>query len=119
MRHYYASNRISLSLKTTSFATAPRASKSIVQRLDNYWLGLRLQDMDILAMSVLKDVSVDTNEGITTRSEALDLYLSLKGSGKDKVFIRTASRNIGYVIEVLGDRPMPAYSSSDAANFRD
>ena len=119
VRQYYASNRISFSLKTKSFATAHRASKSIVQRLDDYWLGLRLQDMDIPAISVLKDVSPDSNAGVTTLSEALDLYLKLKGAGKDKVFIRTANRNIGYVIKVLGDRPIPSYSSSDAASFRD
>ena len=119
LRQYYASSRISFRLKTKSFATAHRARKSIVQRLDHYWLGLRLQDMDIPAMSVLKDVGVDFNSGVTTLSEALDLYLKLKGAGKDKVFIRTANRNVGYVIKVLGDRPIPAYSSSDAANFRD
>ena len=39
-------------------------------------------------------------------SEALALYLRLKGVGKDKVFIRTGERNVGYVIEVLGDRPI-------------
>ena len=119
VRQYYASNRISFSLNTKSFATAHRASKSIVQRLDDYWLGLRLQDMDIPAISVLKDVSADANAGVTTLSEALDLYLKLKGAGKDKVFIRTANRNIGYVTKVLGDRPIPSYSSSDAASFRD
>lgn len=90
VRQYYTSNRIYFSLKTKSFATAHRASKSIVKRLDNYWLELRLQDMDIPAISVLKDVSIDFNAGITTLSEALDLYLKLKGDGKDKVFIRTA-----------------------------
>ena len=119
VKQYYASNRISFSLKTKSFATAHRASKSIVQRLDDYWLGLRLQDMDIPAISVLKDVSIDSNAGVTTISEALDLYLKLKGAGKDKVFIRTANRNEGYVIKVLVDRPTPSYSSSDAAIFGD
>ena len=119
VRSYYKTNRISFSLKTKSFASACRASKSIVQRLDDYWLGLRLQDMDIPAMSLLKNESSDANEGTTTLSEALDLYLALKGAGKDKVFIRTAHRNVGYVIEALGDKPISSYSSSDAASFRD
>ena len=35
VRQYYASNRISFSLKSKSFAMAHRASKSIVQRLDD------------------------------------------------------------------------------------
>ena len=96
VRQYYASNRISFSLKTKSFATAHRASKSIIQRLDAYWLGLRLQDMDIPAISVLNDVSIDINAGVTTLSEALELYFKLKGAGKNTEFIRTANRNVGY-----------------------
>ena len=47
------------------------------------------------------------------------LYLRLKGVGKGDVFARTATRNNGYVIEHLGDRPICSYSSADAASFRD
>ena len=36
---YYSSNRISISLKTKSASAAIRASKSINQRLEDYWLG--------------------------------------------------------------------------------
>ena len=52
-------------------------------------------------------------------SDARDLYLRLKGINKDRVFVRTAERNVDYVIRVLGDRSVTAYSSSDAAQFRD
>ena len=51
--------------------------------------------------------------------DALDLYLKLKGDGKDKVFFRTATRNIEYVIRVLGNKSIKSYSSSDGAKFRD
>ena len=50
---------------------------------------------------------------------ALDLYLKLKGRGKDKVFVRGAKRNIRYVIKALGNRPIRSYSSSDSGKFRD
>ena len=43
IQSYYSSNRISMSLKTKSLATANRAIKSINQRLDDYWLGLRFK----------------------------------------------------------------------------
>ena len=56
---YYSSNRISISLKTKSASAAVRASKSINQRLEDYWLGLRLQNMDIPAIQAVK--SGDTN----------------------------------------------------------
>ena len=47
------------------------------------------------------------------------VYLRKKAVGKDKVFIRTATRNTDYVIKLLGDRPIGSYSSSEAAQFRD
>ncbi len=52
-------------------------------------------------------------------TEALAKYLALKGKGKDKTFVRGANRNIKYVIEHLGDRPIDAYTSADAASLRD
>ena len=119
IQSYYSSNRISFSLKTKSLATANRAIKSINQRLDDYWLGLRLQKIDIPAISVLKIDGLSDSDNSPTLSDALSLYLSLKGAGKDKVFVRTANRNIEYVIQVLGDKPIASYSSSDAAKFRD
>ena len=52
-------------------------------------------------------------------SEATSLYLRLKGDGEDKVFIRAAQRNAASVIEVLGDRPINDYASSEAGKLRD
>jgi integrase len=39
--------------------------------------------------------------------------------GKDKVFVRGAERNIQSVVDILSDRPLDEYSSSDAAAYRD
>ena len=115
---YYDVKRLCFSLKTKSASAAVRASKSINQRLEDYWLGLRLQNMDIPAIQVVK--ASDTHVNDTLRlSEACELYLRLKGVGKDKVFIRTANRNTGYVTKLLGDRPISSYSSNEAAQFRD
>ena len=115
---HYDVKRLCFSLKTKSASAAVRASKSINQRLEDYWLGLRLQNMDIPAIQVVK--SGEPHENDTLRlSEACELYLRLKGSGKDKVFIRTANRNTQYVNKLLGDRPISSYSSNEAAQFRD
>ena len=114
----YSVTRLCFSLKTKSASAAVRVSKSINQRLEDYWLGLRLQNMDIPAIQVVK--SGDTHENDTLlMSEACELYLRLKGVGKDKVFIRTANRNTQYVTKLLGDRPISSYSSNEAAQFRD
>ena len=114
----YSVTRLCFSLKTKSLKAAIRTSKSVSQRLEDYWLGLRLQKMDIPAIQVVK--ASDSHPDISIHlSEACELYLGLKGVGKDKVFIRTANRNVEYVIKLLGDRPLSSYSSNEAAKFRD
>ena len=115
---YYDVKRLCFSLKTKSASAAVRASKSINQRLEDYWLGLRLQNMDIPAIQVVKSIDSIVDDGLLL-SQACELYLRLKGVGKDKVFIRTANRNTGYVTKLLGDRPISSYSSNEAAQFRD
>ena len=47
MKSYYSSDRISFSLKTKSYVSALRMTKSVTQRLEDYWLGIRLQNMKI------------------------------------------------------------------------
>ncbi|MAP50972.1 MAG: integrase, partial [Rhodospirillaceae bacterium] len=114
----YKSNKIKISLRTRNPSKANRCARSITQRLDDYWLGLRLQKMDIPAINLLRDTSDSNNNGFML-TDALDLYLKLKGTDKDKTFIRTAHRNTEYVIQVLGNKSVIAYSSSEAAQFRD
>ena len=115
---HYDVKRLCLSLKTKSASAAVRASSSINQRLEDYWLGLRLQNMDIPAIQMVRS-SNNLQDNTIKLSEACELYLRLKGVGKDKVFIRTAQRNTGYVTKLLGDRPISSYSSNEAAQFRD
>jgi integrase len=115
---YYNVKRLCFSLKTKSASAAVRASKSINQRLEDYWLGLRLQNMDIPAIQVVR-ASDEADDTTLLLSQACELYLRLKGVGKDKVFIRTANRNTQYVTKLLGDRPISSYSSNEAAQFRD
>ncbi|MDC3235289.1 hypothetical protein OBB02_04530 [Candidatus Puniceispirillum sp.] len=74
--------------------------------------------MNIPAIEVVKPGDTHVND-ILRQSEACELYLRLKGGGKDKVFIRTVNRNTQYVTKLLGDRPISSYSSNEAAQFRD
>ena len=118
LKDYYSVKRLCFSLKTKSYSSALRLTKSVLQRLDDYWLGIRLQKMDIPAIHLVKaNDNVDDSSPLI--SDALDLYLRLKGEGKDKTFIRTANRNIEYIIKVLGNKSIRLYSSSDASKFRD
>ena len=120
VKSYYRSDRIVICLKTKSNVSAIRASKSLYQRLDDYWTSIRLTKMQVPAQHMLvTKPPINSNSNAPLLSEALTTYFKLKGEGKDKIFIRGANRNIKYVIELLGDLPIDDYSSKDASKFRD
>ena len=119
VRQYYRADRVSLSLRTKSMRIAARSAASINQRLEDYWLGLRLQQIAIPAINLVREPKAAESPDCLTLSEARDLYLRLKSAGKDQTFVRSAHRNVEYVIKVLGDHPLSAYSTVDAAKFRD
>ena len=120
VRSYYKSDRIVICLKTKSNVSAVRASKSLYQRLDDYWTSIRLTKMQVPAEHMLvSKPPVNSNSNAPLLSEALSTYLKLKAKGKDKIFVRASNRNIKYVIELLGNLPIDKYSSKDASKFRD
>ena len=120
MQGHYKASRIVICLKTTRKDTAVRSAKSIAQRLEDCWLSLRLSRIDIPALHLVRDKPLLPSQSYCMHvTEALHLYLRLKGVSKDKVFKRGAKRNIQSVADVLGDRPLDGYSPSDAATYRD
>ena len=116
---FYAIKRLCFSLKTKSLNTARRLSRSIEQKLEDYWLGLRLQHLNIPQIKVSSKPNDTLDQDGINLFDAFELYLKLKGQGKDQVFFRTAKRNIRYVTNLLGDKPLSAYSSKKVGQFRD
>ena len=116
VRQHYASSRISFSLRTKSFNAAVRTAHSVSQRLEDYWLGLRLQQMDIPAIHLVQIGAA--NDSSPSIMEAVELYLSINGK-EGTTFKRTARHNAEYVAKAIGNKPIASFSSSDAAQFRD
>ena len=98
-----------------------KASKSLASKLDNLWLQIRIANMDVSAANLL--IKGQPKESFisyaSSLSDALATYCSLKGTDRTALFFTSAKRNIGYVLDHLGDRPIDTYSSADAASFRD
>jgi hypothetical protein len=77
MQGYYKSCRIVICLETTRQNTAARSAKSIAQRLDDYWLSLRLANIDVAVLNLLRDRTLKASVSFRmTLSEAL-LILSI------------------------------------------
>ena len=120
VKQHYSRDRIVICLRTKTVSKAMRSSQSILQRLEDYWLSLRLSSMPLPGQHLIKDRPRDYfGSDSPLLTDALAKYLALKGKGKDKTFVRGANRNINYVIEHLGDRPIDAYTSAEAASLRD
>ena len=120
VKQHYSRKRIVICLRTKSLSKAMRSCKSILQRLEDYWMSLRLSAMPLPGQHLIQDRPRDYYGSDTPMlSEALAKYLLLKGDDKDKTFVRGANRNIQYVTDQLGNRPIDAYTSADAAALRD
>jgi len=89
-------------------------------KLDDYWLGLRLKQMDVPASHLLvSGAKVNLESKLLNIEEALQVYMSVKGVGKGELFFRHTKRSIRYLTDCLGCRPIDQYTSEDAAKLRD
>ena len=120
LRNHYTKPRIIQSLKTKSVHRASVASKMLSSKLDDYWLGLRLKQMDVPASHLLvSGASVNLESNLLSIDEALEAYLSIKGSGKADLFFSHTRRSIRYLKDCLGCRSLDQYTSADASKLRD
>ena len=118
VRSYYSKERIVLCLRTKSSAQAQQASKAVLAKLEDYWLKLRIKDLDVPASHLLNE-SLSVTSGMPTIEDALNLYLDLKGVGRGELFFRAARRNVRYLVTALGLRSLDKYSTTDASKFRE
>jgi hypothetical protein len=89
LRCFYVKPRIIKSLKTNSYSRAKTASKVLSSRLDDYWLGLRLKKFDVPASEFLKNDK--NNSLLPTINEFMEIYFSVKGVGRPKLFFALGS----------------------------
>ncbi len=118
LHHHYQVNRLALCLHTRSASKAGYSAVALLAKLEDYWLKLRLSEIEIPAANKLIS-STEVSSTAITLKEALALYLKLKGKSKQKQFEITSNRNVSYVVKCLGNRPIDLYSTADGATFRD
>ena len=90
LRHHYLQPRIVQSLKTKSQAQARYASQKLLSRLDDYWLSLRLKEMEIPAAHLLRHAPSQNPESVlATIVDALELYHRVKGENKKEKLLHS------------------------------
>ena len=65
VRSYYSKQRIVLCLRTKSISQAQQASKAVLAKLEDYWLKLRIKDLDVPASHLLNE-SLSITAGMPT-----------------------------------------------------
>ena len=73
-------------MKTKCESSANRSSRSITQRLNDYWYGVRFSKLDVPINNLI--ATKQNNTQVSSKVlDALKLYLRLKGRDRDKVFL--------------------------------
>lgn len=126
LRKHYLSKKITYSLRTRSAPAATSRANRAAHQLDEYWYHLRIKDVELPGKHRLRmatDTSINAAHmplsDALTLSEAVEVYLKLKGADRPVTFRRAAERSCGYVIDVAGDKDIRAYTKKDANAFRD
>jgi len=126
LKHYEAP-KITYSLRTRAAQVAASRASHAAGQLDEYWYHLRTRDRDLPGKHRLKmqdsaiwpSAAIIPDSTSVKLSEAVAIYLRLKGQNRPITFHRAAERSCGYVIDVSGDKDLLAYRKSDATRFRD
>lgn len=133
LRGHYQSVRIVEALRTNLPSVARARSLVAAAKLEAFWSSLRLAAPSVPGRKFLRDqhtgnfsqlfpvVQPPNDPGADTPllSEAVTTYVRVKGQGRGKVFRVAAERACGYLIDVAGEKPLGAYTRSDALKLRD
>ena len=82
-----------MSLHTRSIEKAQKSALAPCDRLDRYFESLRLERFQSqeLGLKFSGVISASPNEVHSSNSDALELYIRLKGAGRDRVFANTSA----------------------------
>lgn len=117
----YKTPRVVFSLKTKSLHIARSRANSLSSKLEEEWHTLRLINKEsVLSRFLITRSNFDSTPSSAPKlTEAKKLYLDAKSEGKSKTFWQSADRCVGFVIDLLGDRPVDTYERSEVNQLRD
>jgi integrase len=131
LQGYYRYPRIVQGLQTSSSREARVLANLEAAKLEAYWSKMRLTKTEVLGAALLSEDLVGTPPKEAERaninslsdsprlSEALEMYVSLKGKGRPKTFRKAAERACKYVSDLVGDKPISSYTRHDGLALRD
>ena len=119
LRPHYKTGRIAYSLRTRSLRQARMRAVSDAAKLDRHWYIMRMSSDDLPGKHMLDEAGSSSEVGGYKLSDAVAVYLRLKGQNKPPAFEATVKRGCGYLIDCCGNKDLAEYTRSDATKFRD
>lgn len=126
LQSLYSKARIRTCLHTRLEQKAVRAADQLSAQLEGIWAQARLEKtLANFRLAQLNPVIPTiapippVRDEAVTLSDALDLYVRLKGNNKAKGFLVYTQRNMTYAIECLGNAVIPELGRAAAGKFRD
>ncbi len=105
LKRHYTSPRIAYSLRTRSAKVAEARARRAADQLDGYWYHLRSRDAELPGKHMLRPQQAEragateqppaVNSSSVLLSEAIAIYLRLKGQNRAVTFHRAAERACG------------------------
>jgi len=119
LRPHYKTGRIAYSLRTRSLRQARMRAVSDAAKLDRHWYMMRMLSDDLPGKHMLDEAGSSSEVEGYKLSDAVSVYLRLKGQNKPPAFEATVKRGCGYLIDCCGNKDLAEYTRSDATKFRD
>ena len=119
LRRQYRTGRIAYSLRTKSPRDARVRAMSDAAKLDRHWHIMRMSSDEVPGKHLLEEPAKKNVGQGPSLSDAVVLYLRLKGQNKPPAFEATLKRGCGYLIDSCGMKNLQGYTRSDATKFRD
>ena len=123
LRWHYRTGRIAYSLRTRSVRAARVRAMSYTAKLDRHWHIMRVFLDDCSGKHLLENADVSESRSHDKKrpdmSDAVAVYMQLKGAGKPPDFEATLKRGCGYLIDCCGMKQLTDFVRSDATEFRD
>jgi integrase len=88
-------------------------------KLDRHWHIMRMSSDEVPGKHLLEEPAEKNVGQGPSLSDAVALYLRLKGQNKPPAFEATLKRGCGYLIDSCGMKNLEGYTRSDATQFRD
>tara|TARA_B100000787_G_scaffold149463_1_gene121445 strand:- start:17 stop:385 length:369 start_codon:yes stop_codon:yes gene_type:complete len=103
-----------LSSKPNLLTSNNPKSLSLGTKLDSDWFSLRINGISHAGMN---QQIVNCEDNSPSMTEALQIYLHLKLDKKPHSFATGVTRNIDYLTEAIGNKPITSYTIIDAVSF--